>query len=101
MGSTRSHAAYRLAWDNSSAERIPYLPLHLRDLATAEQGNPTFIGDERNGRVNWRKFEVMGEVVVSMQRAQGMPYRGLGGSRGEAQIKELILDVKLRDEDVS
>ncbi|KAK5136831.1 hypothetical protein LTR08_001753 [Meristemomyces frigidus] len=101
MGSTRSHAAYRLAWENSSTERIPYLPLHLRDLASAQQGNATFVGDEKDGRVNWKKFEVMGEVVVSMQRAQGMPYRGLGGSRGEAHIKELVLDVKLKDEDVS
>lgn len=102
MGSTRSHAAYRLAWENSSSERIPYLPLHLRDLASAEQGNATFVCDEKFGRVNWKKFEVMGEVVVSMQRAQGMPYKGLGGSRGETQVKELVLDVKLeKEEDVS
>jgi hypothetical protein len=102
MSSSRSHAAYRLAWENTSSERIPYLPLHLRDLASAEQGNATFIGDERDGRINWKKFEIMGEVVVSMQRAQGMPYRGLGGGKGEVQVKELILDVKLeKDEDVS
>jgi len=102
MGSTRSHAAYRMAWDNTSTERIPYLPLHLRDLASAEQGSATFLGDEKNGRVNWKKFEIIGEAVVSMQRAQGMPYKGLGGSRGEAQVKELVLDVKLeKEEDVS
>lgn len=97
MSHSRSFAAYRLAWENTSCERIPYLPLHLRDLATAEQGNPTFIGDEKDGKINWKKFEIMGEVVVSMQRAQGMPYRGLG--KGEAMIKELILDVKLEKDD--
>ncbi|KAK0290907.1 hypothetical protein LTR35_001628 [Friedmanniomyces endolithicus] len=101
MSSSRSHAAYRLAWENTNGERIPYLPLHLRDLASAEQGNATFVGAERDGRVNWKKFEIMGEVVVSMQRAQGMPYKGLGGSRGELQIKELVLEGKLeKDEDI-
>ncbi|KAK3085210.1 hypothetical protein LTR53_020043, partial [Teratosphaeriaceae sp. CCFEE 6253] len=87
---------------NTNGERIPYLPLHLRDLASAEQGNATFIGAERDGRVNWKKFEVMGEVVISMQRAQGMPYKGLGGGKGEPQIKELLLEGKLvKDEEVS
>ncbi|RYD90915.1 MAG: HlyD family efflux transporter periplasmic adaptor subunit, partial [Sphingobacteriales bacterium] len=66
MSHTRSFSAYRLAWDNSSAERIPYIPLHRRDLVTAEEGNRTFIGDERTGRINWKKFEVMGEVIVGL-----------------------------------
>ena len=102
MAPSRSHSAYRLAWENSSSERIPYLPLHRRDLVSAEQGNKTFIGDDKDGRINWKKFEVMGEVIVSMQKAQGMPYKGLGGSRGNEQIRELVLDVKLvKDEDVS
>ena len=44
----------------------------------------------------------MGEVIVSMQKAQGMPYKGLNGARGNEQLKELVLDVKLvKDEDVS
>ena len=102
MNSSKSHAAYRLAWENTTTERIPYLPLHLRDLASAEQGSSTFLGDEKNGKINWRKFEIMGEVVVGMQRAQGNPYRNLGGNRGEPHLKELILDVKCeKDEEVS
>ncbi|KAK5736918.1 hypothetical protein LTR17_007062 [Elasticomyces elasticus] len=101
MSTSRSHAAYRLAWENTNGERIPYLPLHLRDLASAEQGNATFIGAERDGRVNWKKFEILGEVVVSMQRAQGMPYKGLGGGKGEPTIRDLVLEGKLeKDEDV-
>lgn len=102
MNPTRSHAAYRLAWDNSSSERIPYIPLSLRDLTTAEQGNPTFIGDEKTGRINWKKFEVMGDVIVGLQKAQGLPYRGLGNGRMGEQARELIMDVKLvKSEDVS
>ena len=102
MSHTRSFSAYRLAWDNSSAERIPYIPLHRRDLVTAEEGNRTFIGDERTGRINWKKFEVMGEVIVGLQKAQGLPYRGLGNGRMGEQARELVMDVKLvKDDDVS
>ena len=102
MSPAKSHAPYRLAWENSSSERIPYLPLHRRDLVSASEGNKTFVGDDKDGKINWKKFEIMGEVIVGMQRAQGLPYKGLGGSRGNEQIKELVLDVKLvKDEEVS
>lgn len=102
MNPSRSHSAYRLAWDNSSSERIPYIPLQLRDLTSAEQGNPTFIGDEKTGRINWKKFEVMGEVIVGLQKAQGLPYRGLGNGRMGEQARELVMDVKIvKDEEVS
>lgn len=134
MNPSKSHAAYRLAWENTSTERIPYLPLHLRDLASAEQGSATLLassasssvfaaassaqGDRKTAaaavamepRVNWRKFEIMGDVVVGLQRAQGVPYQGLGeavgvgtGAGGSASpgVKELVLDVRLEmDEDV-
>lgn len=102
MAPSRSYSAYRLAWENSSTERIPYIPLHRRDLVSAESGSKTFIGDEKEGKINWRKFEIMGEVIISMQRAQGIPYKGLNETRGREQVKELILDVRLtKDEDVS
>lgn len=42
MGTQKSHFAYRLAWENSSGERIPYIPLHRRDLVSASEGNSTF-----------------------------------------------------------
>lgn len=102
MAPSRSHSAYRLAWENSSSERIPYLPLHRRDLATAEEGNKTFLGDDSEGRINWKKFEIMGDVIVSLQKAQGVRYGNLGNGQGEQIIKELVMDVKLvNDEDVS
>lgn len=102
MSPTRSHFAYRLAWENSSGERIPYLPLHRRDLVSAEEGNKTFVGDEKEGRINWKKFEVMGEVIVSLQKAQGTQNKTYGSGTGNLPIKELVLDGKLiKDEDVS
>ncbi|KAF2658384.1 ras GEF [Lophiostoma macrostomum CBS 122681] len=130
MGTQKSHFAYRLAWENSSAERIPYIPLHRRDLVSASEGNSTFVGDKKPSpafnphpgvsvfqgaagnrdsreappggvigkeRINWKKFEIMGEVIVSVQRAQGMPYPAMTKSD---EIRNLLLDVKiLKDDD--
>lgn len=95
MGTQKSHFAYRLAWENTSSERIPFLPLHRRDLVSAEQGNKTFIG----GRINWKKFEVMGEVIVGIQKSQGMPYPII--ARND-DIQRLILESRIiKDDDVS
>lgn len=95
MGTQKSHFAYRLAWDNSFSERIPFLPLHRRDLVSAEEGNRTFIGDNRN-RINWKKFEVMGEVVLGIQRSQKTPYPHL---HRYDEVARLILDTKLSGDD--
>ncbi|KAF1916990.1 ras guanine nucleotide exchange factor domain-containing protein [Ampelomyces quisqualis] len=131
MGPQKSHFAYRLAWENSSGERIPYIPLHRRDLVSASEGNSTFVGDKKKTdsalaphpgvnvlqaaaggrdskeappggvvgkeRINWKKFEIMGEVIVGVQRAQGTPYPSW--LRCE-EVRNLILDVKIsKDED--
>ena len=133
MNHSKSHGAYRLAWENSSGERIPYIPLHRRDLVSASEGNSTFVNDKKKTdsalaphpgvsvfegvagkrdskeappggvtgkeRINWRKFEIMGEVIVGVQRAQGTPYPNWQKCE---EIRNLILDVKItKDEDVS
>ncbi|KAL8847673.1 MAG: hypothetical protein Q9221_007294 [Calogaya cf. arnoldii] len=98
MGTQKSHFAYRLAWSNTSTERIPFLPLHSRDLASAEEGNLTYIGEGCN-QINWEKFEVIGEVIVSIQRSQATSYSNI--PRNE-EVQRLILDSKFsKDEDVS
>ncbi|KAL8694404.1 MAG: hypothetical protein Q9218_000970, partial [Villophora microphyllina] len=73
MGTQKSHFAYRLAWSNTSTERIPFLPLHCRDLVFAEQGNLTF-SDETRCRINWKKFEIIGNVIMSIRSSQAIPY---------------------------
>ncbi len=133
MGPQKSHFAYRLAWDNSSGERIPYIPLHRRDLVSASEGNSTFVSEKKKtdsavaphpgvsvfdgamgkrdnrepplsgvsskDRINWRKFEIMGEVIVGVQRAQGTPYPNWQKCE---EVRNLILDVKInKDDDVS
>lgn len=98
MGTQKSHFAYRLAWENTSSERIPFLPLHRRDLVSAEEGNKTFVGGEAQ-LINWKKFEVIGEVVVGIQRSQGTPYPNV--ARNE-DIQRLILEGRFcKDDDVS
>ncbi|KAL8697001.1 MAG: hypothetical protein Q9224_002513 [Gallowayella concinna] len=98
MSTQKSHFAYRLAWSNTSTERIPFLPLHTRDLASAEEGNPTYLGEESK-RINWKKFEIIGDVIMSIQRSQATPYTNI--SRSE-EVQRIILECKFtRDEDVS
>ncbi|KAJ5964252.1 uncharacterized protein N7479_004128 [Penicillium vulpinum] len=91
MSTQRSHFAYRLAWENSFSERIPFLPLHRRDLVSAEEGNKTFFGENKS-RINWKKFEVMGEVVLGIQRSQKSPHPQ---AQKFDDIERLILDSKL------
>jgi hypothetical protein len=97
MGTQKSHFAYRLAWENSFGERIPFLPLHRRDLVSAEEGNKTFIGDNRE-RINWKKFDIMGDVVLEIQRSQKTPYPYI---QKNEEVQRLVLDTKMGDEEVS
>ncbi|KAF7511909.1 hypothetical protein GJ744_003142 [Endocarpon pusillum] len=98
MGSMRSHGAYRMAWDNSFSERIPFIPVYRKDLVAAETGNRTFIGPQGN-RINWKKFEIMGEVIISMQRSQGKPYK----VRRNEEVLRLVLETQISqgDEDLA
>lgn len=94
MGISRSHAAYRMAWDNSFTERIPFLPLVRQDLTMAASANQTFIGSN----INWRKFEIMGDVIVGIQKSLEQPYSfGQRTSRTE-DITRLILETKIVEE---
>jgi hypothetical protein len=95
MGTQKSHFAYRLAWENSSLPRVPFIPLHRRDLVSAEEGSRTFVG--ANGeRINWKKFEVLAEVLLPIMKSQIVPYPNLV-RRDPAN--ELILDCRMYDDD--
>ncbi|KAH8195597.1 hypothetical protein TruAng_010227 [Truncatella angustata] len=88
MGTQKSHFAYRLAWENSPLPRIPFMPLHRRDLVSAEEGSMTFVGQEGN-RINWKKFEVLGEIILPIIKSQGTAYPNL---TKHDTARELILD---------
>lgn len=99
MGTQKSHFAYRLAFGNTSSSRIPFLPLHRRDLVLAEQGNPTYVGGGESERINWKKFEIMGEVIVSIRKSQEVGYPTI--VRNE-EVQRLVLDGRFcKDDDVS
>ncbi|KAL2019110.1 hypothetical protein VTK56DRAFT_10061 [Thermocarpiscus australiensis] len=91
MGTQKSHFAYRLAWENSPLPRIPFMPLHRRDLVSAEEGSRTFVGPNGD-RINWKKFEVLGEVLLPIMKSQGQPYPNL--HRHEPS-RELVLDCRM------
>ncbi|KAM5355598.1 hypothetical protein ACJ41O_002244 [Fusarium nematophilum] len=91
MGTQKSHFAYRLAWENSPLPRIPFIPLHRRDLVSAEEGSKTFVGTEGD-RVNWKKFEVLGEVLLPIMKSQGTPYPNL---TKHDTARELILGCRM------
>ncbi|KAI1471829.1 ras GEF [Daldinia caldariorum] len=88
MGTQKSHFAYRLAWENSPLPRIPFIPLHRRDLVSAEEGSMTMVGPQGD-RINWKKFEVLGEILLPIMKSQGTPYPNL--SKHDT-ARELILD---------
>lgn len=95
MGTQKSHFAYRLAWENSPLPRIPFIPLHRRDLVSAEEGSKTFIGPKAE-RINWKKFEVLGEVLLPIMRSQGTAYQKL---TKHDTVRELILSCRMPTDD--
>lgn len=95
MGTQKSHFAYRLAWENSPLPRIPFIPLHRRDLVSAEEGSRTFVGP-KGDRINWKKFEVLGEVILPIMKSQGQPYLNLSRN---TRCRELILDCNIMTDD--
>ena len=101
MGTQKSHFAYRLAWENSPLPRIPFIPLLRRDLVSAEEGSRTFVG--ANGeRINWKKFEVLSEVILPIMRSQLVPYGGLGSAGANRGVRECVLACDMcTDDEVS
>ncbi|KAK5195369.1 hypothetical protein LTR99_001891 [Exophiala xenobiotica] len=94
MGLSRSHAAYRMAWENSFAERIPFLPLVRQDLTMAATANPTFI----TSNINWKKFEIMGEVIVGIQKSLETPYNFPPRTVRSEDTVKLVLETKILEE---
>lgn len=97
MLNTKSSFAYRLAWENSPLPRIPYMALHRKDLTFAEEGNKTLVGPNGD-RINWKKFEILGEILLPIMKSQGAPYPNL--LRKHEVSRDLILDCRMElDED--
>lgn len=94
MGSDRSFAAYRLALENSDGRTIPYLGVHLQDILSISDGNPSKRASD--DMVHWRKFSLMDEAVRAIVRCQDWSQR----TKGRASISKLIMDLPVMDDDV-
>jgi hypothetical protein len=94
MGHSRSHAAYRMAWENSFNERIPFIPLLRQDLTMAATANQTLIGPN----VNWKKFEIMGDAIVGVQRSMEQHYTFPPRSMRTEETVKLILESRILEE---
>lgn len=95
MGSDRSFAAYRLALENSEGRTIPYLGVHLQDILSISDGNPSKRASD--GMVHWKKFSLMDEAVMVIVKCQ--QYERV--TRPNAAVERLIMDVPVMDEEVS
>ncbi|CAO1630394.1 unnamed protein product [Sympodiomycopsis kandeliae] len=94
MGSDRSFAAYRLALENSDGRTIPYLGVHLQDILSISDGNPSKRGSD--DMIHWRKFSLMDEAVRAIVRCQDWNMK----TKGQDSIGRLIMDLPVMDEDV-
>jgi hypothetical protein len=94
MGSDRSFAAYRLALENSEGRTIPYLGVHLQDILSMSDGNPSKRSSD--GMVHWRKFVLMDDAVMAIIRCQQYQEP----IRENPHISRLIMDLPLMDEEV-
>lgn len=93
MSSDRSFAAYRLALENSDGRTIPYLGVHLQDILSMSDGNPSKRASD--DMVHWRKFSLMDEAVMAIVRCQ----REDSAGRANATVERLIMNVPVMDED--
>jgi phage regulator Rha-like protein len=64
---------------------------------SAEEGSKTFVGANED-RINWKKFEILSEVILPIMKSQVVAYSGI---KRRDDIRELILDCKMStDEEV-
>lgn len=63
---------------------------------TTDEGNKTFLD---NQKINWNKFQLMGDILMVIVESQRNPYRDL---RGNAAVEKMILEAVIStNEDVS
>lgn len=91
MSNERSSAAYRLALENSDGPTIPYVGVHLQDILSISDGNPS----KRGAEIHWRKFSLMDEAVMAVARCQ-MYDRYI---KPNPAVERLITDVPVMDDE--
>ncbi|GAC77304.1 ras1 guanine nucleotide exchange factor [Moesziomyces antarcticus T-34] len=93
MSNERSSAAYRLALENSEGPTIPYVGVHLQDILSISDGNPS--KRAADGMIHWRKFSLMDEAVMAVARCQQYDRY----IKPNAAVERLIVDVPVMDDE--
>lgn len=120
MGTARGHAAYKLAWENTSFKgRVPYMPVLLSDLVVADACGPIFSDqsnidtpvspttpvsasatDRTTRPINWHKFALIGETLHQLEMAQAaMPAHVPVESAEREDARTLLLDTIVMEDD--
>lgn len=93
MSNERSSAAYRLALENSDGPTIPYVGVHLQDIISISDGNPSKRASD--GMIHWRKFSLMDEAVMAVARCQQYDRY----IKPNSAVERLIVDVPVMDDE--
>ena len=93
MSNERSSAAYRLALENSDGPTIPYVGVHLQDILSISDGNPSKRSSD--GMIHWRKFSLMDEAVMAVVRCQQYDRY----IKPNPAVERLIVDVPVMDDE--
>jgi hypothetical protein len=117
MSTAKGHAAYRLAWENTTIKgRVPYMPVVLSDLVAADSSGPIFIdrfqkdammspvsisSNDGNSRlINWHKFARMGEVIHVLESAQASIEKHMADEATlNETVRSLLLETAVDDDD--
>ncbi|GAC94735.1 guanyl-nucleotide exchange factor [Pseudozyma hubeiensis SY62] len=93
MSNERSSAAYRLALENSDGPTIPYVGVHLQDIISISDGNPSKRASD--GMIHWRKFSLMDEAVMAVAKCQQYDRY----IKPNPPVERLIVDVPVMDDE--
>jgi len=75
MSSDKGYKNYRSAIHNVNPPLIPYLGVYLTDLTFIEDGNPDRVPDKPDGLINFRKRDMIYDVILEIQQYQHMQYK--------------------------
>lgn len=70
----RNSAVLRERIRSASYPKLPYLGIYLSELVFADDGNKTFVNEER-GVINFHKAVLHARAVVTLMQCQAVPYQ--------------------------
>jgi len=74
MSNMQNYKAYRAALGIIKPPILPYLGVYLRDIIFIDEGNPNYLGDKKDGMINFDKLLLIGDVLVAVRKWQLTPY---------------------------